>query len=105
MTPKPCVLLNLTAAKVIHDHSIYLFTGKVSSMAQSLFILPNPDPEPLFVPLFINDAMKNATAAILEACGNDKQCIYDSVQTGSIEVGLATNSIQQNNTMEAELLS
>ena len=41
--------------------------------------------------------MANADPSVVEMCNNDEQCIYDAVQTGSIEVGMATLQVDANN--------
>ena len=79
---------------------ICYYTGKVSDVSQSLFIVPNPDPNPAFVPDFVGDILKNANNEIKKACGDDQQCIYDAIQTDNLEVGLTTKSTQQNLTNE-----
>ena len=81
------------------------FLGKVPNVSESLFVSPNPDPDPSFFPAFVSDLIGNASAEIREACGNDEQCIYDALQTGNVEVGLTTLQIQQNTTNEVEQLS
>lgn len=47
---------------------------------------------PDYVPLFIDEAefTNLATAAdenLITACGGDQRCLFDSIQTGDVEVG------------------
>ena len=70
-----------------------------------MFVFPDPDPDPSFVPGFVGDITQNVSAEILDACGTDIRCIYDAVQTGDVNIGLATTSIQQNITNDIAQIS
>ncbi len=44
-------------------------------------------------PRFLDEVVAIATPDILLACGGNKMCIYDAVETGNIDVGLDTMEI------------
>ena len=70
----------------------YLLDGKNFSFFQ------HPDHQPAFL-----DQL-TLTVEQMEKCGSDKQCAYDYAQTGDIEIGLATTSVEESNSMEQTLL-
>ena len=47
---------------------------------------------PDHIPPFLDDVIAGATPEVLAACGTNLECIYDSLETGDINVGLETMS-------------
>ncbi len=81
-----------------------LFLGAISS-EESLFSYPNglnsshffhPD----HMPSFVDEVVENASEEVLEACGDNIECIYDASQTGDISIGLETMIADTENQMD-----
>lgn len=70
--------------------------------SQSLFTYPegmtaesfsHPEHEPVFV----DEVIGSASDEILELCGNNSECIFDAIQTGSTEIALDTLKTNKTN--------
>ena len=91
----------------VYCHMALLITGAITE-AESLFnylldgktfsFFQHSDHEPAFL-----DQL-TLTVDQMEKCGSDKQCAYDYAQTGDIEIGLATTSVEESNSMDQTLL-
>ena len=58
---------------------------------------------PDHVPVSPDEVVAIATPEVLAACGTNKECIFDAVETGDISVGLETmGTIETNLADEAE---
>ena len=62
---------------------------------------------PSHLPSFTDDVVSAADPAIIEACGgsNNTRCIFDSVQTNSTSVGMATQDFDANTMMDQMITS
>ena len=49
-----------------------------------------------FVPAFASDVV--VSDEVMEACQGDSECIYDTIQTGDQNIGMATLMLDGNNT-------
>ena len=54
------------------------------------------------VPVFLQDVANGADPQVVAACGGDRLCIFDALQTGNINIGVATMSTNQDNTVAYE---
>ena len=45
---------------------------------------------PDHIPLFVNEVFGDASPEVLDACGDNIQCIFDATQTGDVNIGLVT---------------
>ena len=54
---------------------------------------------PDHVPVFLQDIANGADPQVVVACGNDSLCIFDAVQTGNTNIGIATMITNQDNTV------
>ena len=97
-------------AVVISNSNVLMFVffliGQITE-AESLFnYLPGESTGnfsvPDHVPSFTDDVVGAADPAIIEACGgsNNTRCIFDSVQTNSTSVGLATLDFDETTQMD-----
>ena len=41
-------------------------------------------------PPYLDEAVANASAEVLKMCGDNVECIFDSIETGDINIGLET---------------
>ena len=62
---------------------------------ESLFTYPDGQTylnysHPDHIPVFPDEAIDKATDEVLAACGTNKECIFDAVETGDISVGVET---------------
>lgn len=97
-----CKLINTTNINaLIYVYTLYI--GKVPDVDSSLFMDPNPDPDPSFVPESVEAVVIRASQEVIDACGGNQHCIYDTVQTDNIEVGLETMRIQEDIRKDIEL--
>ena len=78
--------------------------GKVFSSDESLFISPNPNPEPSFKPIFYSDIISNVSKEIKSKCNDNVECIYDSVLTNNTSIGKSTLDIDQKNVINMNQL-
>ena len=82
-----------TAGNVSESESLFSYRGSSHAAFQHL------DHTPVFV------TQLNPTAEQIAVCGEDKQCLYDFVNTGNEELAVATIEIANNNTKDSEILS
>ena len=63
--------------------------------------------DPNHLPSFTDEVVSAADPAIIEACGgsNNTRCIFDSVQTNSTSVGMATQDFDANTLMDQIITS
>ena len=54
---------------------------------------------PNHMPEFLQDVVDRAPPQVVAACSNDPLCIYDTVQTGDLNTGLATMGTNEDNTV------
>lgn len=80
------------------------FIGKVLSNDISLFVSPNPNPEPLFKPTFYSDIASNIGSEIISICNNNIECIYDSILTNNTNIGKASSNVDQKNKVDQDQL-
>lgn len=90
---------------------VCFFIGQITA-AESLF---NYSPgtsvgnfsDPNHLPSFTDEVVSAADPAIIEACGgsNNTRCIFDSVQTNSTSVGMATQDFDANTLMDQIITS
>ncbi len=71
-----------------------MFTGQLDA-AESLFTYPEGMTAADFAvldhdPPFLDEVVAAATADILQVCGANKECIFDSMETGDTNIGLET---------------
>ena len=73
------------------------------SPGTSVDTFSNPD----HVPSFTDEVVGAADPAVIEACGgsNNTRCIFDSVQTNSTSVGMATRDFDMNTQMDQMITS
>ena len=62
---------------------------------ESLFTYPDGQTylnysHPDHIPVFPDEAIDKASDEVLAACGTNKECIFDAVETGDISVGVKT---------------
>lgn len=69
----------------------------------SLFVSPNPNPDPSFKPTSPNNI--NASKEIISACEGNVECIYDSILTNNVSIGKNTLKADQVNAAEVEQIS
>ncbi len=55
------------------------------------------------MPVFLNDVLDSAPQEVLDACGDNNDCIFDAIQTNNISMGLQTMSSNQQNMVEQVL--
>ena len=48
-------------------------------------------------PVFLDEVIESASDEILELCGNNSECIFDAIQTGSTEIALDTLETNKTN--------
>ena len=48
----------------------------------------------------MDEVVANASEEVLEACGDNVECIFDASQTGNISIGLETRQVEENNQMD-----
>ena len=90
---------------------LFFLIGQITE-AESLFnYLPGESTDsfsvPDHVPSFTDEVVGAADPAIIEACGgsNNTRCIFDSVQTNSTSVGLATLEFDESTQMDQMITS
>ena len=75
------------------SESIFSYDGSSYAMFH------HPDHTPVFV------AQLNPTSEQIAVCGEDKQCLYDFVQTGNEEIAVSTMKTAATNEMDSMILS
>ena len=75
------------------SESIFSYDGSSYTMFH------HPDHTPVFV------AQLNPTSEQIAICGEDKQCLYDFVQTGNEEIAVSTMKTAATNEMDSMILS
>ena len=82
-------------------HMFINLSGQIDD-ATSLFTYPEglsalnfsfPDHSPRF----LSEVLENATSDTRALCGNNVECIFDTIETGSMAIGLETLQTNQNN--------
>ncbi len=71
-----------------------MFTGQVNA-SESLFTYPEGLTAADFAvlnhdPPFLDEVVADASVDILQMCGDNVECIFDSIETGDISIGLET---------------
>lgn len=57
---------------------------------------------PNHMPVFLTNVLATAPQDVLDACGDNNDCIFDAIQTGDINIGIQTMSSNQQNLVEQE---
>ncbi len=71
-----------------------MFTGKVGASESLFTCLTGADFTVLdHNPPFLDEVVANASSEVLEMCGDNVECIFDSIETGDINIGLETMTI------------
>lgn len=90
---------------------MFFFIGQITE-AESLFNYPPGTSARNFsnlshLPSFTDEVVSAADPTIIEACGgsNNTRCIFDSVQTNSTFVGMATQDFDANTLMDQTITS
>jgi len=98
-------------AVVIFNSCLFFLIGQITE-AESLFNYLSGESTDNFsvpdhVPSFTDEVVSAADPAIIEACGgsNNTRCIFDSVQTNSTSVGLATLEFDESTQMDQMITS
>ncbi|XP_068921147.1 mucin-4 [Petaurus breviceps papuanus] len=83
---------NSTEEEFFHYGMTWNVNGK------SLFANKHEDPSSNFTPIFLSELIKNKTVNKDWdfQCNNSKQCLYDALATGDLNIGKATSSIFRN---------
>ena len=73
---------------------LFAFTGQLDA-SESLFTYPEGLTAADFAvldhdPPYLDEVVASASAEVLQACGNNVECIFDSMETGDINIGLET---------------
>lgn len=99
------IIISWTIVTMTHTALSFVFahTGQVLS-GDSLFRYPPGQTAadfsyPNHMPDFLQDVVDSASPQLVAACSSDPRCIYDTVQTGDQNIGLATMDTNQDNTM------
>ncbi len=71
-----------------------MITGQVEA-SESLFTYPEGMTTEDFAvldhdPPYLDEVVANASAEVLQMCGDNDECIFDSIETGDINIGLET---------------
>ena len=79
-----------------------IFTIGEIEPSQSLFTYPEgmtaeSFSHPEHEPVFLDEVIESASDEILELCGNNSECIFDAIQTGSTEIALDTLETNKTN--------
>lgn len=57
-----------------------------------------------YVPTFSDEVVANASQEVLDMCGGNLECVYDSSVTGSLVVGQATMDTSMTNDQTLQIL-
>ena len=91
-------LLFLSAGHVSENESLFDYSiGDTSYAAINHGYLNH-------TPLFTDEVIGNASQEVLDMCGGNVACIYDSTVTGSLSVGQATLNTSQANQITIQIL-
>ena len=79
-------------------------TGEII-LSESLFTYPEGTTaesfsHPKHEPVFLDEIIATASDEILELCGDNAECIFDAIQTGSTDIALDTLETDITNTNE-----
>ncbi len=78
------------------EESLFTYPGGLSALNYSF-----PD----HVPLFLDEVFATASQEILDLCQGNIRCIYDAVQTGNLDIGRDTMTIEETNTDDRMIAS
>ena len=71
-----------------------LLTGQITAN-ESLFTYENGESvntfsDPGHIPPFLDDILLDSNLTLFTTCMNSAECVFDTMQTGNISIGLAT---------------
>ena len=83
---------------------VVFYTGQITAI-ESLFEYPSMMSVEDYarrdhVPIFLDEVLAAADDSVRILCNDDPQCIFDTAQTGSEEVGMATLATDESNNMQ-----
>ena len=90
--------------RILLHKSCTLTTGQINA-SESLFtylegLYASNFSHPEHMPIFLDEAIANAPQDIVDICGSNQECIFDSIQTGDTSIGLTTADTNSRNSID-----